>query len=224
MNVATNLLHIKKQIEQSCEVSRRPVQEVNIIAVTKNVSIQTAEDAILAGIIHLGENRNEGFLEKWDYFGDKPLWHFIGSLQTKKVKHIIDKIDYIHSLDRLSLAEEIQKRATKKVKCFVQVNVSGEESKHGISPSELTDFIRKVGEFDLVEIVGLMTMAPNTNDKDLIRDCFSQLRELKNEVQALELSFAPCKELSMGMSNDFDIAVEEGATFIRIGTLLVGNK
>ncbi|WP_078547275.1 YggS family pyridoxal phosphate-dependent enzyme [Litchfieldia alkalitelluris] len=224
MNVATNLLHIQNQIEQSCEASGRLVQEVNIIAVTKNVSVETAQDAVEAGILHLGENRNEGFLEKWEYFGDKAIWHFIGSLQTKKVKHIIDKVDYIHSLDRMSLAEEIQKRASKKVKCFIQVNVSGEESKHGISPSELSDFIRRVGEFELVEVVGLMTMAPNTDDKKLIRECFSRLRELKNEVQALGLPFAPCRELSMGMSNDYDIAVEEGATFIRIGTLLVGNK
>ncbi|MFC4320259.1 YggS family pyridoxal phosphate-dependent enzyme [Litchfieldia salsa] len=224
MNVAQNLVTIQQQISDSCKISGRNPQDVKIIAVTKYVSIETAEQALNAGVIHIGENRDEGLAEKWSYFSDKPVWHFIGSLQTRKVKNIIDKVDYIHSIDRLSLAEEIQKRATRKIKCFIQVNVSEEESKHGISPNELHSFISKMELFPLIEIVGLMTMAPFTDNRELIRDCFKRLKIMQGEVQALNLPFAPCHELSMGMSNDYDIAVEEGATFIRIGTSLVGNK
>ncbi|MBD8068376.1 YggS family pyridoxal phosphate-dependent enzyme [Bacillus sp. PS06] len=224
MNVAENLAAIEQQISQSCKAVDRNPQDVKVIAVTKYVSIATAEEAYHAGVTHLGENREEGLNEKWSYFGEKFTWHFIGSLQTKKVKKIIDKVDYIHSLDRLSLAEEIQKRASQKIKCFVQLNVSGEESKHGIHPDELQSFIQNLEAYPLIEIVGLMTMAPFTEDRDLIRACFHKLKVLQQEVQALQLAYAPCQELSMGMSNDYDIAVEEGATFIRIGTSLVGNK
>jgi PLP dependent protein len=224
VNVAQNLAAIQQQITASCEAIGRDPHAVKIIAVTKYVSVETAEKAYEAGVMHIGENRDEGLVEKWNYFGDKIIWHFIGSLQTRKVKSIIDKVDYIHSIDRLSLAEEIQKRASKRIKCFIQVNVSNEESKHGISPNELHSFIHSMAVFPLIEIVGLMTMAPFTDNKELIRNCFKKLKMLQEEVQALSLPYAPCHELSMGMSNDYDIAVEEGATFIRIGTSLVGNK
>ncbi len=224
MRVSDNLAAIEQKIKKSCEIGNRNPHDVKIIAVTKYVSIQVAEEAFEAGVKHLGENRDDGLLTKWEHFGDKPTWHFIGSLQTKKVKNIIDKIDYIHSLDRISLAEEIQKRSNKLIKCFVQVNVSGEESKHGLMPAELLDFIRALSKFTSIEVVGLMTMAPNTDDRHLIRQCFRKLKELQKEVQALNYTYAPCLELSMGMSNDFEIAIEEGATFIRLGTILVGNK
>ena len=149
-------------------------------------------------------------------------WHYIGSLQTRKVKQVIHELQYLHSLDRLSLAEEIQKRAEQKVKCFVQANVSGEESKHGLSAEEVIPFIEKLAQFDKIEVVGLMTMAPFTEDKAIIRNTFKQLKLLKQQVEQLQLSHAPCHELSMGMSNDYEIAIEEGATFVRIGTALVG--
>ncbi len=149
--------------------------------------------------------------------------HFIGSLQTRKVKEVIDDIDYLHALDRLKLAKEIEKRANHKVKCFVQVNVSGEESKHGMSPEEVIPFIKEMENFEHIEIVGLMTMAPLTEDKEKLRQYFKQLRLLKDKVQSLNLSYAPCTELSMGMSNDFNEAIIEGASYVRIGTKLVGE-
>lgn len=224
MNVQENYQAIRSNIQKVCERIGRNPDEIKVIAVTKYVSIDRAKAAIDAGVIHLGENRDEGLNEKYAELGNDAVWHFIGSLQTRKVKNIIDKVEYIHSLDRFSLAKEIDKRAEKLVKCFVQVNVSGESSKHGISPDELIAFIKELETLSSIQIVGLMTMAPFTDDVDTIRTCFRQLKKLQKDVQALKLENAPCLELSMGMSNDYEIAVEEGATFIRIGTSLVGKE
>ena len=144
MKVIENLQAIQENILQACVKSNRNPNEVKIIAVTKYVSIDRAKEAIEAGIVNLGENYDEGLIAKWEVLQDKPTWHFIGSLQTRKVKNIIDKVDYIHSLDRLSLAKEINKRANKRMKCLVQVNVSGEESKHGLAPQEVINFIKSI--------------------------------------------------------------------------------
>jgi PLP dependent protein len=222
MKVAENLIHIRQQIINACQKVNRAPDEVKLIAVTKYVSIERAQEAMDAGIINLGENRDDGLLKKWNVLGDKPFWHFIGTLQTRKVKSIIDKVEYIHSLDRISLAEEINKRAIKKMKCLVQVNVSQEESKHGLALEEVIDFIKSLHPYENISIEGLMTMAPFTDDEEQLRSCFRSLKELQEEIKNLNLDYAPCTELSMGMSNDFEIAIEEGATMIRIGTALVG--
>jgi PLP dependent protein len=224
VTVQDNLEQIKKQITEACLRTDRNPQDIHIVAVTKYVSIERAKEAVEAGIIHIGENRDEGLLTKYEALGNDVQWHFIGTLQSRKVKNIIDKVDYIHSLDRLSLAKEIHTRARQKVKCFVQVNVSEEESKHGLHIEETVSFIQSLEPYTNIEVVGLMTMAPFTEDRELIRNCFRTLKQLQQEVQALNLAYAPCTELSMGMSNDFEIAVEEGATFIRLGTILVGKE
>ncbi|MCM3652731.1 YggS family pyridoxal phosphate-dependent enzyme [Metabacillus litoralis] len=224
MNVQGNYQEIRKKITAICERTGRHTEDVKVIAVTKYVSIERAKEAIDAGVQHLGENRDEGINSKYQEIGEKAVWHFIGSLQTRKVKNIIDKVEYIHSLDRFSLAQEINKRASRPIKCFLQVNVSGEESKHGCSPDDVEGLVTEMESLSNIEIVGLMTMAPFTDDKEHIRTCFKQLKVLQQKVQALQLSKAPCQELSMGMSNDYEIAIEEGATFIRIGTSLVGNE
>ncbi|WP_338469894.1 YggS family pyridoxal phosphate-dependent enzyme [Niallia sp. XMNu-256] len=224
MKVEQNLQAIQEKIANACVKANRNPDEVNIIAVTKYVSIERAKEALDAGVTHLGENYAEGLNAKWEELQDKPNWHFIGSLQSRKVKNIIDKVDYIHSLDRLSVAKEINKRSNRVIKCFVQVNVSGEESKHGIQPEELTSFIEALKDYPNVEVVGLMTMAPLTDDESVLRHCFQTLKSLQIQVQQMELEYAPCTELSMGMSNDYAIAVEEGATMIRIGTALVGEE
>lgn len=223
MRVADKLANIKKQIEEACGRSGRSPAEIQIVAVTKYVSVERAKEALDAGIIHLGENRDDSLLSKWEALKDQPVWHFIGTLQSRKVKNIIDKVSYIHSLDRLSLAKEIDKRANEPISCFVQVNTSGEETKHGLAPEAVEDFVKRLEEFPKIKVVGLMTMAPFTTDELIIRDCFRRLKQLQLEIQNLDLPYAPCTELSMGMSNDFPIAIEEGATFIRIGTALVGE-
>ncbi len=137
---------------------------------------------------------------------------------------MIGKFDYIHSLDRLSLAEELDKRSNgEKVRCFVQVNVSGEESKAGIAPKDTLRFIQSLESYKSLEIVGLMTMAPFEADPERTRPVFRGLRELRDEIRSYQMPAAPCEELSMGMSNDYHIALQEGATFIRIGSALIGN-
>ncbi|WP_422404288.1 YggS family pyridoxal phosphate-dependent enzyme [Mammaliicoccus sp. JADD-157] len=221
-SVKENLVDIESQIRNSTKESSFETSP-QVIVVTKYVTIDRAIEAYQAGLRNFGENRIEGFVEKKKQLPDDAIMHFIGSLQTRKVKEIINDIDYLHALDRLKLAKEIEKRANHKVKCFVQVNVSGEESKHGMSPEEVIPFIKEMENFEHIEIVGLMTMAPLTEDKEKLRQYFKQLRLLKDKVQSLNLSYAPCTELSMGMSNDFNEAIIEGASYVRIGTKLVGE-
>lgn len=223
MSVKENLETVKELIADACEAAGRNPEEVKIIAVTKYVSIDRAAEALEAGIKDLGENRDEGLVEKWEQLGDKANWHYIGTLQSRKVKNVIDKISYLHSLDRLSLAKEVNKRASSTVNCLVQVNVSGEESKHGLEPDSVLDFVRQLDQLPNISVAGLMTMAPHTDDEKVLRNCFRKLRTLQQEVKDLKLDYAPCHELSMGMSNDYPIAVEEGATMVRIGTALVGK-
>ncbi|MCR6111205.1 YggS family pyridoxal phosphate-dependent enzyme [Bacillus sp. A301a_S52] len=225
MSVKQNYEDIQAVLRAACKRTGRNPELIHIIAVTKYVSIERAKEAVDAGVLHLGENRPEEAMEKHDALGRKATWHFIGNLQSKKVKKIIHAYDYIHSLDRLSLAKEINKRAREsvKIKCFVQVNVSGESSKSGVTSDETLPFIQKLADYPSIEVVGLMTMAPLTDNKDILRETFKSLRELKETIAAKNFAHAPCTELSMGMSNDFEIAVEEGATFVRIGSSLVGH-
>ena len=210
-------MDIKNNIQQ---IREKIPNHVTIIGVTKYVDAQVAQELYANGITHLGENRPDVFSEKHTVIQNEVTWHFIGTLQSRKVRDVINKIDYLHSLDRISLAEEINKRANKAVKCFVQVNVSKEESKHGLDADVVIDVIKQMSIYEKIEIVGLMTMAPISNDEKVIRSCFSGLRQLQKEVQNLSLPHAPCTELSMGMTSDYLIAIEEGATFVRLGRCL----
>ncbi|MDF2945904.1 MAG: alanine racemase domain protein [Bacillales bacterium] len=212
------------EIEETCKIVGRDPKSIKLIAVTKYVSTSRAIEAIRVGIKHIGENRSEGLKSKRDAIKADVSWHFIGSLQTRKVKEILDQVDYIHSLDRLSLAEEIQKRASSCIKCFVQVNTSGEKTKQGLAIEEVDGFLNSIKDFDNLQVIGLMTMAPYTNDEDIIRNSFKELRLLRDLITNKNYKNAPCTFLSMGMSNDYKIAIEEGATHIRIGSLLVGEE
>lgn len=219
--IADNLREVEQAIQKSCALSSRLRSDVQLIGVTKSVTAAEAEMLFLAGVDQMAENRVDKLLEKKNALADHEItWHLIGNLQRRKVKLIINEIDYFHALDSLSLAAEIDKRATKVIKCFVEVNVSGEASKQGVTPAELPAFMTALAEFPAITVVGLMTMAPNTEDEGLIRQVFAGLCDLQKKVRQMELSYAPCKDLSMGMSHDFPIAIEEGATFIRVGTAL----
>ncbi|RZT23022.1 MULTISPECIES: YggS family pyridoxal phosphate-dependent enzyme [Fictibacillus] len=227
MNILENKEKILDKIQDACTKKNRSSKGVNLVAVTKYVSNETTKNAVLAGVEHIGENRIEGLLEKKEYLkemNENVKWHFIGTLQSRKVKDIINQVDYIHSLDRLSLAKEIQKRADKTISCFVQVNVAEEDSKHGLAVKEVISFVDKLKDYDKIKVVGLMTMAPFTEDESVVRNVFSTLKQLQIDIQRKDFPHAPCEELSMGMSNDYVIAVEEGATFVRIGTDLVGKE
>lgn len=215
---------VKSAFDEITEELARIRSGVEIIAVTKYVSSERTIEAVEAGVRHIGENRPEGLLEKQAAIAENVQWHFVGSLQSRKVKDVINHIDFLHSLDRMSLAKEIQKRADGIVNCFVQVNVSGEGSKHGITKDETNAFIEALEGFSKIRVVGLMTMAPNTDDEQVIRNTFAGLKKLQLEIASRNLPHAPCTECSMGMSNDYRIAAEEGATFVRIGTALVGTE
>ncbi|MFS0688170.1 YggS family pyridoxal phosphate-dependent enzyme [Sporosarcina sp. 179-K 8C2 HS] len=216
---------IEQEIQAACDRSGRNRQDVTVVAVTKQVSEDRAREVIEIGVSNLGENRPEGLLAKQENIqSDDVCWHFIGNVQSRKVRDIINQVDFLHSLDRLSIAKEIQKRAASSVDCFVQVNVSGEESKSGLTPSELEGFILQLADYDKIRVVGLMTMAPFTQDEEWIRKIFRSLRSLRDQIAAENLDYAPCTLLSMGMSNDYSIAIEEGATHVRIGTALVGTE
>ncbi|WP_407268047.1 YggS family pyridoxal phosphate-dependent enzyme [Radiobacillus sp. PE A8.2] len=224
MDVLGNVAEVREQIRQACEKVDRNPEDITIIGVTKYVTIDRAEALLNAGINNLAENRLEGFREKHEKLGYDVKWHFIGSLQSRKVKDMINDIDFLHSLDRKSLAKEINKRATKVIPCFVQVNASGEQSKHGLAVEDAVDFIKSLANFENIRVVGIMTMAPLVDEEQTIRNTFRKVKQLRDEVAAKQWAHAPCDFLSMGMSNDFTIAIEEGATHVRIGSSLVGSN
>lgn len=184
-------------------------------------------EALDLGLNNIGENRPQELVKKYDIIGNRANFHMIGHLQTNKVKYIIDKVSLIHSLDRLSLAEELQKRAEKLdilVNTLVQVNVADEKSKFGLKIEEVIPFINKVMEFDNLRIKGLMTIAPFVEDPEDIRWVFRELRKLSENIARMNLKNVEMKYLSMGMTNDYQVAIEEGANMIRIGTGLFGKR
>lgn len=220
VNIKQAISDFEKKFNSTLEKTNRKKSSVQVVAVTKNRSIQETKEIIQGGFFHLAENRSEGLLEKQKELSDYDItWHFIGNLQTRKVKEIINRIDYLHSLDRLSLAKEIEKRAQDSVRCFVQVNVSGEDTKSGIAPEKLEEFILELATFSKIKVVGLMTMAPKNSNEEVIRLIFSKLKNYQKQIERKKIPHAPCTELSMGMSGDYQVAIEEGATYIRIGSL-----
>ena len=219
MNFQKNRDEVFQAVAKATEETHRPQNSVKIIAVTKYVDSSIAKDLIKTGIEHIGENRVDQFLEKHQALANLNLtWHLIGSLQRRKVKEIINYVDYFHALDSVKLAAEIQKRANKPIKCFLQVNVSKEESKHGFMVEDVHQAIETIKEYDKIELVGLMTMAPFRADQDQLKDIFSKTHALQKELSELGLANMPFTELSMGMSGDYQEAIANGSTFVRIGT------
>lgn len=218
MNLVENADLVRQQVETARNKANRQDQ-VNVIAVTKYVDVATTEALVKTGIQHIGENRVDKFLEKYQALKEYELtWHLIGSLQRRKVKDVINFVDYFHALDSVKLAQEIQKRAEHPIKCFLQVNISGEESKHGFAPDELDDVLAEIAQLDKIEIVGLMTMAPFEASREELQDIFSKTHQLQKQLEKKQLKNMPFSELSMGMSRDFEVAIANGATYVRIGT------
>lgn len=218
MNLVENADLVRQQVETARNKANRQDQ-VNVIAVTKYVDVATTEALVKTGIQHIGENRVDKFIEKYQALKEYNLtWHLIGSLQRRKVKDVINLVDYFHALDSVKLAQEIQKRAEHPIKCFLQVNISGEESKHGFAPDELDDVLAEIAQLDKIEIVGLMTMAPFEASQEELQDIFSKTHQLQKQLEKKQLKNMPFSELSMGMSRDFEVAIANGATYVRIGT------
>jgi pyridoxal phosphate enzyme (YggS family) len=226
VSLQERIQEVEQRVTEACLRSGRKREEVQIIAVTKYVSLEATGEAISKGLKQIGENRWQDAQLKWEAFHSEADWHFIGHLQTNKVKDVLGKFQYIHSLDRLSLAVELHKKALSlniQVQCFIQLNVSGEESKYGLPPDQLFSFAEQVRELPALLIVGLMTMAPHEAEKESTRPVFRELRRLRDELNARRILNNPVPHLSMGMSNDYEIAIEEGATWVRLGSVLVGK-
>lgn len=219
---------IKKNIEKALSKSQRE-DNVIVIAVSKTHPVEIIQQAIAAGIINFGENYVQELIEKYDYFEKnnlkQPEWHYIGHLQSNKVKQIVGKVKLIHSVDSLKLAEEVNKRSENIniiQKILLQINTSDEESKSGCDKNDAVEIVEKILKLKNIEIQGLMTIGTFTDDETIQRKEFSILRNTLNEInKKLNINL---KSLSMGMSSDYIIAIEEGATYIRIGTTYFGSR
>ena len=219
MSIAENVKNILNKVDVAKATSPYSNQDVQVIAVTKYVDTAKAAQVVEAGIHHLAENRTDLFLEKYKAFENKDItWHLIGSLQRRKVKDVINLVNYFHALDSVKLAKEIEKRAEHMIKCFLEVNISGEATKHGFAPEDIDQALAEISQLDNVEIVGLMTMAPIDADNEQLDNIFASMKQLQIEIAAKEITNIPCTELSMGMSRDYTRAIQQGATFVRIGT------
>ena len=227
MSLHERIQDVHARIEAACQRSGRREDEIKVIAVTKYVSLETTKTVLDEGLQHIGENRWQDVKPKWEALHERGTWHFIGHLQTNKVKDVIGKFAYIHSLDRISLAKELDKQAATlgiQVNCLLQVNVSGEESKYGMAPENLLDFAKEISQMKNIHIAGLMTMAPYEMEAEATRPVFRGLRELRDRLNDQKIFPYEITELSMGMSGDFEVAIEEGATWVRLGTILVGKE
>lgn len=225
--IRENYGNIISRVRAAALRSGRDPDDIRVIAVSKTVSPERIRSAFECGITDFGENRVQELCEKYDILDEKYYWHLIGHLQTNKVKYIIDKVAMIHSLDSIELASEIRKRAEKcgrQVDVLVQVNVAGEDTKFGIAPENAESFIREVAQMGNIRVRGLMTIAPATQKPEEIRWVFAKLRKLLIDMRQENIDNIYMDYLSMGMSNDFEVAIEEGSNMVRIGTALFGKR
>lgn len=221
--IKDNVKRVLDNIAETAVKSGRNPSDITLVAVTKTVTAKEAKEVMDAGVLTLGENRVQSLLEKYEILKDEPCWHLIGHLQTNKVKYIADKVSMIHSVESLKLAEEISRKFADNGRCadiLLQVNVSGEESKFGITPAESFALAEQVAQLENVRIKGLMTMAPLTATPDECRKYFYQLKKLSCEIADRKIQNVEMQHLSMGMSGDYREAIMEGATIVRVGSAL----
>lgn len=226
--IKDNLVKIRDLINKACDKVQRNPEEVTLVAVTKTLPGDIIKIAYDCGVKLVGENKVQELVDKKEQLADLPIsWHFIGHLQTNKVKFIVDKVAMIHSVDRLKLAGEISRECEKKnttADILVQVNISGENSKFGVQADEAIKLISAIAQLKHINVKGLMTMAPYTENPEEVRYVFAGLKELAEKVRQEKNPGVEMKELSMGMTNDFQVAIEEGATLIRVGSGIFGER
>lgn len=225
--IAENIAYIKQEIQNAQKRSSYAASHCRLIAVTKTVPAVRIQEVVDCGILQLGENRVQELLEKQPVLPPEVQWHLIGHLQTNKVKYIVDKVAMIHSLDREELAKEIERKAAqinRVIPCLVQVNIAEEETKFGLPEEAVLPFVRSLAAYPHIAVKGLMTIGPYVADAEKIRPVFKKLRELKEEIAGLQLAHVEMQELSMGMTNDYSVAVEEGATMVRVGSAIFGAR
>lgn len=225
--IGTNLQRVRERIAQAAVRAGRDPQDVQLVAVSKTMSTATVRQAIQAGVTILGENYVQEARKKIEEIGHAPRWDFIGHLQSNKANYVVDLFDIIHSVDRLSLAKELNKLAAKQgktMKILVQVNISGEEAKSGIGPEGVNALVREIVNLPNLSVEGLMTMPPFFDDPEKARPYFIALRKLRDALREGIKEATDLKELSMGMSADFEVAIEEGSTLVRVGTAIFGER
>ena len=216
-----------KNINESCNKINRDPNEVTLIAVSKTKPVEMLKEAYDAGARVFGENKVQEIVDKYDQMPSDVKWHMIGHLQRNKVKYIVDKVAMIHSVDSLRLAETIEKEAAKKaviVPILIEVNVAQEESKFGLKPEEVLPLIEQIADFSHIRIKGLMTIAPYVDNAEENREIFRELKKLSVDIAAKNINNVTMSVLSMGMTGDYMVAVQEGATMVRVGTGIFGAR
>lgn len=227
ISIKDNLEIVMKRANEALSAQGKTVDDIFLIGVTKTKGLDEINEAIALGISEIGENKVQEIQEKYEKIEGNPRLHMIGHLQTNKVKYIIDKVDLIHSLDRESLAVEIQKRAEQHglvQDVLIQVNVAEEESKFGLKVEDVEAFAEVVSKYPNLRVKGLMTIAPYEEDPEKTRYVFRTMKSLFEKLKSKEYSNFDVEYLSMGMTNDYEIALEEGANMIRVGTGIFGNR
>lgn len=225
--VKENLAQVQENIRKACEKSGRSPESVTLIAVSKTMPVSRLEDAYNAGSRDFGENKVQEIMDKYPALPSDIRWHMIGHLQRNKVKYIVDKVCMIHSVDSLRLAEEISAQAGKKhveVDILLEVNIAQEESKFGISREDALQLAEEIARLPHIHIKGLMSIAPFVEDPEENREYFRQIRELAVDIQEKKVNNIDMSVLSMGMTGDYMVAIEEGATMVRIGTGIFGKR
>ena len=220
MHIAENIAEIKKNVEAARKKSPNPNQPVTLVAVTKTRTPEQIHEVLAAGQTILGENRVQELLDKYDAVGPEATWHIIGHLQSNKVKYITDKVTLVYSLESQSLAKELNQRMLalgRPMDCLVQVNIADEESKFGLPKEEVLPFLEMVSKMPGIHVKGLMLIAPFFEDTEQVRPIFREMYQLFQEVKEKQISGIDMELLSMGMSHDYQVAVEEGANMIRVG-------
>jgi pyridoxal phosphate enzyme (YggS family) len=225
--IKENLISVENEIREACLRAGRRREDVTLIAVSKTKPVSDLEEAYALGVRVFGENKVQELADKYEVLPKDIEWHMIGHLQRNKVKYIIDKVALIHSVDSLRLAETIEKEAAKRnitVNILIEVNVAREESKFGLMPEELEEFIAKISDFSHIRVKGLMTIAPFVADSEENRVIFQRLHKLSVDIETKNVDNITMRVLSMGMTNDYAVAIEEGATMVRVGTGIFGAR
>ncbi|MGI6705348.1 MAG: YggS family pyridoxal phosphate-dependent enzyme [Clostridia bacterium] len=226
-NIPEKIEMVRDQIAEAADKSGRKLSDIHLIAVTKSVAANDMNLAIENGIQDIGENRVQELLMKYNKISGKVTWHFIGQLQTNKVKYIIDKVSLIHSLDRISLAKEIHKRCQKtgrRMPVLVQVNIAREASKAGVYQENLLDFLQELSKMPSLAVQGLMMIAPFSENPEELRPYFRRMKDWFDRLKDMDIPGVDMRYLSMGMSNDFRIAIEEGSNMVRLGSVIFGKR
>lgn len=225
--IKENLEEVHERIRQACQKSGRREEEVTLISVSKTKPVEMLKEAYEAGSRDFGENRVQEIMEKYEQMSEDVRWHMIGHLQKNKVRQVIDKAVLIHSVDTVELAEQIEKDAAKRdltVDILLEVNVAEEESKFGFRTEEVEDAVMKIKELPHVHIKGLMTIAPFVSNSEDNREVFKKLYQLYVDIRSKNIDNVNMSVLSMGMTGDYEVAIEEGATMIRVGTGIFGAR